>query len=554
MLAVNKHVLGFASNVDSFPSFFHLAADGIVNLLPVDLRAVMASTRAVGIVTLPDDTLVAMIGKPLLLLSVLIKQGRSVQHMVRSLKRLRYEETVRSEPRSTSGKPRLDDLHGLGEAAVWGRELAQDLNDYRTGRLPWADVDRGALVSGPSGTGKTTFAQALSVTCEVPIHIHSLARWQAKGHLGDLLKAMRKAFSDAILDSPCILFIDELDSFGDRESLDEKNENYAREVINAFLECLDGIDGREGVVVVGATNMPNKIDKAILRPGRLGKHVRIQLPDADARLGILCHHLRDNIVSGDLAGLAARLDGASGAVIEQIVRDARRKARSERRPLIFADLQQGIPPRITQSKQAFHEACVHEAGHAIVGHILGRQAGSSLIDCQVFREVGPDGSFGITTFQRDPARNRGKVSYSAQITILLAGIAAEQVVFGDYADGGGGEEGSDLHQATLIAATMEVSLGLGEDLVYLSSRRSADVQARVRVDPSLRRTIATLLDVSFQRAKAIIVEHSAALDAVVRSLEDRGRVNADGIERAMRGVGPEGYQGVAGAAPPDLSL
>lgn len=529
-LAVSKHVFGVASDVDSFPSVFRLAADGIVTLPPVDLAAVRASARAIGLHALPDEALKAIVGKPLLLLSALIKPGRSVPHMVRNLQQLERDEFVAHVARCASKKPGLDDLHGLGEAAVWGRELAQDLNDYRIGRLPWADVDRGVLVSGPSGTGKTTFAQALSVTCEVPIHIHSLARWQAKGHLGDLLKAMRKAFSDAILDSPSILFVDELDSFGDREIPDNNNEHYAREVINAFLECLDGVDGRDGVIVVGATNLPDKIDKAILRPGRLGKHVRIQLPDADARLGILRHHLRDNIVSGDLAGLASRLEGASGAVIEQFVRDARRKARFERRPLMLADLLQGLPPRITPSAQAIHEACVHEAGHAIVGHILSSQAGSSLIDCQVFREVGPGGAAGKTIFRQVLDHSRGKASYSAQITILLAGIAAEQVILGQHADGGGGEEGSDLHQATLIAATMEVSLGLGEDLVYLSSRHSADVQARLRVDPYLRRKVASLLDVSFKRAKAIIVDHPAEINELVRILASSGRSTTEEIE------------------------
>jgi ATP-dependent Zn protease len=532
-LAVSRHVFGVASDVDSFPSIFRLAADGIVTLPPVDLAAVRVSTRAVGMQALPNEALETIVGKPLSLLSVMIKPGRSIRHILRSLEQIGGDESVRPVARTTSKPPGLNDFHGLGEAAVWGRELAQDLNDYRTGQLSWADIDRGVLVSGPTGTGKTTFAQALSVTCEVPIHIHSLARWQAKGHLGDLLKAMRKAFSDAVLDSPSILFVDELDSFGDREFPDEKNENYAREVINAFLECLDGVDGREGVVVVGATNLPDKIDKAILRPGRLGKHIRIPLPNVDARLGILRHHLRGHTVSGDLAGLASRLEGASGAVIEQVVRDARRRARFERRPMVFGDLQQGLPPRITQSEQAIHEACVHEAGHAIVGHVLGVQAGSSLIECRIFREVGRDSSAGKTVFQQVPGGFRGKSSYSAQITILLAGIAAEQVIFGNYADGGGGEEGSDLHQATLIAATMEVSLGLGEDLVYLSSRRPADVLARVRVDASLRRKVARSLDVSFQCAKAIIVERSATLYTLVRVLKDCGRVNADGVERCF---------------------
>ncbi len=533
-LASSDHVIGFASNADAFPFPFRLAADGIVALPPVDLSALKVAARAAGIRGVPDDVLEAVIGEPLSLLSILLKPGRSTRHMVRSLQHVRKDEPAGRIPtRPAPKKPSLNDLHGFGEAAVWGHELAKDLNEYQAGQLPWADVDRGVLISGPSGTGKTTYAQALAETCKVPIHIHSLARWQAKGYLNDLLKAMRRAFDEAICDAPSILFIDELDSFGDREIFDGRNEQYEREVINAFLECLDGVEGREGVVVVGATNMPDKIDKAILRPGRLGKHVRIPLPDLDARVGILRHHLGGDIVSADLADIASRLEGASGAVIEQVVRDARRKARSERRPMIFADLQHVLPVRIVQSDEAFYESCVHEAGHVIVGHYLGSQAGNRLIESQVFREVGMDGSGGRTTMRQIPGRNLGKAAYSAQISILLAGIAAEEVVFGDHADGGGGGDDSDLHQATLIAATMEISLGLGDSLVYLSSRRPDEVQARLQMDPLLRHMVAKIMEGCFQRAKGIIAEHSVEFDKIVRLLKERGYASVQDIERQL---------------------
>ncbi|WP_349508016.1 AAA family ATPase [Ensifer sesbaniae] len=157
--------------------------------------------------------------------------------------------------------PLLQDMYGYGGAKEWGLELAQDLIDWQRGRIDWSEVDTGIVLSGPPGVGKTQFAAALARQCSVPIIAASLARWQARGHLGDLLKAMRSDFDKAKESAPCILFCDELDSFGDRNSFSADNKDYSTQVVNGFLEHLDGLDGREGVVVIGATN--NVIRKRI---------------------------------------------------------------------------------------------------------------------------------------------------------------------------------------------------------------------------------------------------------------------------------------------------
>ncbi|WP_292492059.1 ATP-binding protein [Mesorhizobium sp.] len=190
----------------------------------------------------------------------------------------------------------------------------------RPGRLGgWQDVDRGILLSGPPGTGKTTFAGALARTCDVHLVLGSLGRWQAKGHLGDLLKAMRAAFDEARKNAPSIIFIDEIDAVGDREKYSDHNAQYCTEVVAALLECIDGADGREGVTVVGACNHPHKLDAALVRAGRLDRHVHIPLPDQQGREGILRWHLQGLLPDADLSGIAAKTAGWNGASLEQLV-------------------------------------------------------------------------------------------------------------------------------------------------------------------------------------------------------------------------------------------
>lgn len=519
---------GFASNENHFPEDFRTLADHIVTLKDLDAEAIKVAFRAIMNVDASPDIIDAALHLPDGMISGVIKRKRRLQDVIRTLTR------PHNETKPGPSLPTIDDLSGYGEVAVWAKALMADLKAYKNGEIEWQDVDRGAVISGPSGTGKTLFAQVLAASCDVPLHAHSLMQWQAKGHLGDLLGAMRKAFDKAAASAPCILFLDEVDSFGSRGSFSAQNEHYCSEVVNGLLECLDGVGKRAGVVVIGATNLPERIDPALLRPGRMGRHLRVELPDAQARIGILRHHLGDAMPGIDLADVASRLDGASGAVIEQVVRDARRRARTANRKIEPSDLATSLPPRVRLEDAAFERTCIHEAGHAIVGYDLRIEAGATPVEVKVTREVDPaGGESGSTTFDHQRGTDRTRQTYEASIATALAGIAAENVLLGTHGASGGGSAGCDLHRATVLAAGLVVSYGLDGRLVWLGFATPEQVLGHLRSDARLSRRVDDILHECLARAKAILLEKKDRLLAMATLLAERRHLDASDIVRVL---------------------
>ncbi|PYE22957.1 ATPase family protein associated with various cellular activities (AAA) [Rhizobium sp. PP-CC-3A-592] len=205
-----------------------------------------------------------------------------------------------SEPLADSHaqQPRIETLSGYGEATQWALDLKADLQVWRARGLGWSEMNTKLLLSGPPGTGKTTYARALCNTLQVPLLITSVAAWLEPGYLGDVLKRMSQAFEVARAHAPSILFIDEIDNIGSRSGgRREQHDDYWRSLINRLLELLDGASKTDGVIVVGATNLADRIDPALLRSGRLEKHVVIPMPDTDAIAGIFAHHLGADLPS-----------------------------------------------------------------------------------------------------------------------------------------------------------------------------------------------------------------------------------------------------------------
>jgi cell division protease FtsH len=520
-LSSHRRVVLLAESALCIPDTFRMVADGVVEVERPLATHIMAGARLCLGLRITREQAEFLATAPTAILVSALRTGRSVRASVAAVK-----EAMRPNVRTEPG-PTLDDLHGLGEAGEWGRELATDLADWKAGRIGWADVDRGILLSGPPGTGKTTFAGALARSCKVHLVVGSIARWQAKGHLGDLLKAMRAAFDEARRNAPSIIFLDEIDAVGDRERFDDRNAQYCTEVVAGLLECIDGADSREGVVVVGACNHPDRLDAALVRAGRLDRHVTVPLPDQKGREGILRWHLQGQLADRALTEVSSRTEGWTGASLEQLVRQARRLARRARRELTIDDLVSGLPTRMQLPERVRRRVAIHEAGHAVVGLTIdaGEIVSVSISESGLAKAGIQDG--GGVIFRRQEFEERTRAEILNGIAVRLGGIAAEEILLGDRSAGAGGTEGSDLHEATLSALAFEATYGFGDGFAYLSSSEEVELFSSLRLDRFLQMRVDKVLAQQFSRAKDIVTSRRQEVERIAEALLVRGRFTGE---------------------------
>ena len=466
-----------------------------------------------------DDQLIRAIDISDLALSV--HADRSPDDCLRQL-----EKIVSTKRFFEHDGPCLEHLTGYGEAQQWGLDLVADMRDYRDGGLDWSCIEKGLLLAGPPGVGKTQYARALAKSANVPLVATSVADWNAREYLSGTLAAIKESFSRARQLAPCILFIDELDGISDRATLTSQYKEYWSQIVNLLLELLAGIEDRPGVVVIGATNHPDRIDAAVRRAGRLDRTIEIQLPDAETLSTIFRFHLgADLLPDVDLMPVALAAAGKTGADVEAWVRRAKARARRAKRDLELDDLFHevrcggaGLPAKLRRT------ISIHEAGHLIVGVALG-----------VFEPKA------LTILDRG-GQTRGELSWNQTqtqpgiencITALLGGRAAEEIMLGaaEATAGAGIGEDSDFAYATRAAIDLELRFGFGAIGVAHFPEQVTDLMVH---SPAIVALITKRLDRCLARAHDIVTANRQALAAVARRLEVTGYLDRAAIDELLK--------------------
>lgn len=421
----------------------------------------------------------------------------------------------------------LKDLHGLGEARQFAEDLIADIHAAIKGEIPWDQVDRGALLAGPPGTGKTTLAKAIAKDCNVKFIHASAAGWQAAGYLSEHVSAIRKTFADAQNYAPSILFIDEIDSLGNREQFVGHNAQYQTEVVNAVLEQIQGVDADAPVFVLGATNHEGRVDPALKRSGRMDRVIQIPRPNSEA-LGQIFGHYLGKLESGqadpaiDPAALGRLSVGMTGADVERIVRGAARRARRVGGAISQMDIiaeitnkprNAGSSLRITPDE--LERTAYHEAGHAVAMCLSASQGADIGFVTIVPRD---DGTLGFVKPNDDERVSYTRKDYEETIEVYLAGRVAEAIRYGEENVSSGAT--SDLKAATHLAISMVTKLGFGRSrkLLWTETPGEEDLKQAEQ-----------LISQMYDRIRDKLLGSKAALTNLAEELKARQELTGDEV-------------------------
>lgn len=499
------------------PKVVNDAARHRIELPMLDLATVSRTIRAVtGVrtaVDLPAETVRDLgVGD----LAAAVRFDRTPEACVDELRRLAL---LKSAGRASRGLF-LSEIHGMGEARAWADDAIADLASWRRGEISWDAVSSAVMLAGPPGVGKTLFAEAFARSAlgedsksGIPLMVCSYYSWQAEGHLGDFLAAMRRDFAAARAKTPVVILLEECDSFVDRRGVKHSHSDYVRNCVNALLEEVDGVRRREGVFLIGCTNEVEACEPALLRAGRFENVVRIGLPDPAELEKIFRVRLKGDFVGADISAVVASAAGMTGADAERAVKDARRMARRENRELRFDDLRRAVVGDDDVSDGLRWRTAVHEAGHALVD-VLRFGAGGV-----VANTTRTDRRLGMSMRTAKLAFGGTATDYRFRIEVLLAGRAAEEVLLGEASHGAR----EDLAEATRLSCAMLGGLGLSgpSPLTHLGDLRRAEEFLRY-VD--IRAAVGIELAEADRTCHDLLEANRSTLIAVARRLFERSSV------------------------------
>ena len=467
-------------------------------------------------------------------------------------------------------KVRFDDVAGCDEEKEEMAEIIDYLKSPKKFAKMGARIPKGILMVGSPGTGKTLLAKAVAGEADVPFYSISGSDF-VEMFVGVGASRVRDMFKKAQQTAPCMIFIDEIDAVGRQRGAGLGGGHDEREqTLNQLLVEMDGITDNAGIVVIAATNRPDVLDPALLRPGRFDRQITVSLPDRRGRKAILEVHARNKKLAPeiDLDALAKRTPGFSGADLENVLNEAAILAVRENSDLIHMhNLDEAIdrvmmgPAKKSRKYDEKSKKLVayHESGHAIVGLNLEN---SNIVQKVTIIPRGTAGGYNLMTPKEEKIMNTKNDLMSA-ITGYMGGRVAEEVFFDDITTGAV----NDIEQATKMARDMVTLYGMsdlgpvqydhGQQNVFLgrdyNSSSNVSGQVAFEIDQEIRK----IIDQCHDEAKKIILEHKEELIKIAEALIENETLTAEQIDKIIKGEPfldlptPEMKAAAASAAEPE---
>jgi len=440
------------------------------------------------------------------------------------------------------------DVAGVEEAKDEVQELVEFLRDPKKFQKLGGRIPKGVLMVGPPGTGKTLLARAIAGEADVPFFSISGSDF-VEMFVGVGASRVRDMFEQGKKSAPCIIFIDEIDAVGRHRGHGVGGGHDEREqTLNALLVEMDGFDTQEGVIIIAATNRPDVLDPALLRPGRFDRQITVNLPDVKGREEILrVHSKKVKLAEGvDLAVVARGTPGYSGAELANVINEAALlAARRGLKGITLAELEEardkvrwGKERRsLALSEKEKQNTAYHEAGHALLLELLPH---TEPLHKVTIIPRGP--SLGSTMWlpEEDKYTNR-KNELLASLAVKMGGRVAEEIVFGDVTTGAAG----DIKMATAMARKMVCEWGMSEklgmveygeheDYVFLGRELTRNRDYSEATAEEIDREVRRLLDDAYQTAKHTLIANRDHLDAIAKALLEYETLDGSQIKELIQ--------------------